>query len=142
MIRITTVLAGFVLAMTAHQSLAAMYKWTDEKGNVHYTQHPPTDRPTQVIKPPPPAPSNRGYTPPSLGDGDKKEESVSENPEQAEMREQITKQNCEAARKNVEVLTAHRRIRESKDGEVIVLDDDERQRRLEEARENIKKFCK
>jgi hypothetical protein len=135
-------LSGLMLALAAQQSLAAMYKWTDEEGNVHYTQHPPTNHPTEVIKPPPPAPSNRGYTPPSLSDGEKKEDAAAEDPEQAKMREEIARKNCEAARKNVEVLTAHRRIRESEGGEVIVLDDKERQRRVEEARKDIKENCK
>lgn len=141
MTRITTILTGLLLALGTHQALAAMYKWTDEAGNVHYTQRPPNDRPTQVIKAPPPPPANRGYTPPKLGAA-KKDERPGESPEQAAEREALLKKNCDAARNNLEVYTAHRRIQEGEGAEVIVLDDDERNRRIQQAQENIKKYCK
>ncbi|MGD9386124.1 MAG: DUF4124 domain-containing protein, partial [Thioalkalispiraceae bacterium] len=29
---------------------AGMYKWTDEQGNVHYSQHPPRDKQYEKMK--------------------------------------------------------------------------------------------
>ena len=50
----TLMMIGLLLLVPAH---AGVYKWVDQQGNVHYTQHPPADasiKARQINKPPPP----------------------------------------------------------------------------------------
>ncbi len=42
------------LFLASTVSFAEMYKWTDEKGQVHYTQTPPQGIQSQELKAPPP----------------------------------------------------------------------------------------
>jgi Domain of unknown function (DUF4124) len=50
-----TRLLCFVLAITLPVLAAAqVYRWVDEKGQVHYSQTPPPGRQAQAIVPPPP----------------------------------------------------------------------------------------
>ena len=53
---------------------------------------------------------------------------------------EIRQKNCEAAKKNLEVYTVYRRIRKE-DGSVVRLDDNERQKRIDEAKKQIEEFC-
>ncbi|WP_457668698.1 DUF4124 domain-containing protein [Thiolapillus sp.] len=47
------------LVLISMQSLAGMYRWTDDEGNVVYSQTPPPDnRPVKPIAPPPPPAEN------------------------------------------------------------------------------------
>ena len=48
-----------LLLITAGLAQAAMYKWVDENGNVHYGQRPPAGRPYERMRPAP-----RPSTPP------------------------------------------------------------------------------
>ncbi|WP_456407788.1 DUF4124 domain-containing protein [Thiolapillus sp.] len=51
--------ASLVLALTTAQAFAKMYRWTDDQGNVVYSQTPPPDdRPVKAIAPPPPPAEN------------------------------------------------------------------------------------
>ena len=54
--------------------------------------------------------------------------------------EKIRQQNCEAARKNLEIYTTFRRFRD-KDGNVTRLPEEERLKRLEEAKTQIETYC-
>ena len=49
---ILTLLATFTVA-----GLADVYKWTDEKGQVHYTQYKPLKYKSELVDAPPPPPS-------------------------------------------------------------------------------------
>jgi hypothetical protein len=141
--RVSLLTAGLVLAAATHPALAGVYKWTDGAGNVHYTQSPPPDRQAERMKPPPPPPANSGYTPPKLGDAKQKQKPAADDPvELAKKREEMIKKNCEAAKNNLQVYTAHRRVQEGEGGKVIVLDDKERQKRIEASKKKIEKYCK
>lgn len=52
-----------LLLTTAGLAQAAMYKWVDEDGNVHYGQRPPAGRPYERMRPAP-----RPSTPPEQAD--------------------------------------------------------------------------
>ena len=131
--------AGLSLFLTTAVQ-AAMYKWTDEKGNVHYSQHPPRDKQYEKIKkqkaPPPPSGSTPAYQTPSLSQdpGDRKvAEEVAKNKE-------IRKKNCEAAKNNLKVYSVHRRVK-SQDGLIRVVPRPDREKKIAEAKEQIKEFC-
>jgi hypothetical protein len=124
---------------------AELYKWTDDEGNVIYSQVPPPDRDVKTIAPPPPAPSSptpavRTAPEGSAGAGDNT--SVSEDEKaNKEIVARIARKNCEIARRNLDIYKNHNRIRNNQ-GEVTVLDDTTRAAKIKEAEQAIKDFCK
>lgn len=124
---------------------AEMYKWVDKDGHTVYSQTPPESGNYQSLSapsaPPPSstapdtsadansANANGGQTAP-----DKTVEKLSQ--QNAEIR----KKNCEAAKKNLRAYEISRRIR-TPDGKVVRLDDNERQKRIEESKQAVKDYC-
>lgn len=130
-------IAGFAASATA-----AMYKWTDKQGKVHYTQEPPPEGNAREMAPPPrvAAPASK-----NAGTNDKDEaagaQSEAGEPPLTPEQQEIYSRNCEAARGNLETYKTARRVQQS-DGEVVVMDDEIRQKKMQQAEEQIKKFCK
>ena len=136
-----TLFTGLLLCTAA---TAATYKWVDEKGNVHYSQHPPADTNYERIKveksrpgdTPPQAPASSGSTNTggsSTGSSKVVKEELSKNQE-------IRAKNCEAAKKNLEIYTVYKRYRD-KEGNVVRMDDEERLKKIEESKQHIAEFC-
>jgi hypothetical protein len=125
---------------------AAMYKWVDKDGHVHYTQKPPADSNYEKlhIKPQQPSSSSSGttssgptYSTPSANDDSNTSAVIKQEETQAaEKRQKI----CEQAKKALETYTVYRRIRQP-DGTVVYLDDNERAKRIQDAKQAIKDFC-
>jgi hypothetical protein len=126
-----------------------IYKWTDDQGEVQFTQFPPPGRKAERL---------RGASPPaqspeiSENDLQKQVETMEQqNKEQlqgakdAKQRAEIQKirsSNCETANKNLVNLQRGGNIRYmGPDGNVIRLTDEERQKRIEEANAQIKENC-
>jgi hypothetical protein len=125
--------AGFAAGATA-----AMYKWTDKEGNVHYSQMPPEEGNATEIAPPPPvsppANDNAGNTNGSAGQGGNEQQVRTKEQEESDAL------NCKAARANLDIYQSSDRYRNS-DGDVVVMDNATRQRKIEQAQEQVKKFC-
>jgi hypothetical protein len=131
---------GFLLCSSVP---AATYKWVDDKGDVHDSQHPPAGSNYEKIKveksrpneTPPPAPQSTATNPVSDTSGGSKvvQEELSKNQE-------IRSKNCEAAKKNLEIYTIYKRYKD-KDGNVVRMDDEERLQKIEESKQNIAEFC-
>jgi len=125
---------------------AAMYKWLDENGNVVYSQQPPEEGPYEVIKAKNPPPASRSTPPPASSftaeaQKDQEENQLDRKVEQeAAKSAQLRADNCKAAKHNLETYTVYRRIKND-EGEVIRLDDNERAKRIQEAKDAIKEFC-
>ena len=49
-----TVCTYLTLLFISVTATAEIYKWTDEKGQVHYSERAPADQKTEIIPPPPP----------------------------------------------------------------------------------------
>lgn len=141
------VLSLLLGSLFSTSALATTYKWQDANGNTVYSQQPPASGPYETIqtktssgskysRPPSPAPAAAPASSPASATSD------DETKVQAEIARtrQLRKQNCEAARHNLELYTVYRRIKNDK-GEIVRLDDDERARRLQEAKDGIKEFC-
>jgi hypothetical protein len=131
-------IAGFAASATA-----AMYKWTDKQGNVQYTETPPPEGDTTEIAPPPrvaPPSANKLTGKDSSGEVENGKTAEGEKPLTPEQQE-IYKRNCEAARGNMETYKTARRVQQA-DGEVVVMDDEVRQKKMQQAEEQINKFCK
>ena len=130
---------GLVLATAAQ---AGMYKWTDEEGNVHYSQKPPRGKQYEklkVQKGPPPGTQTKSpsYSTPSISEdaGSKAvEEEVAKN-------EEIRKKNCEAAKKNLRVFQIYNRVK-GEDGKIRVVTKQEREEKIQKSKDAIREFCK
>ena len=53
---------------------------------------------------------------------------------------EIRQKNCEAAKNNLKVYQIHRRVK-GQDGLIRVVPDPEREKKMAEAKEQIKEFC-
>jgi hypothetical protein len=128
---------------------AETYRWVNEDGVVTYSQTPPPDVNAETV--------NIKSQPASNADDSKKrlEElrqkladsaedralKKAQKQEQAEIKAENRK-NCSTARKNLEQLTAlANRLYKTKDGYVRLTEED-RQQKMQQAREQIKKYCK
>ena len=141
------VLVGWLAFMGLAQ--AAMYKWVDDKGVTQYTQYPPPDHEVKVmVPPPPPAEDPEGAqkkleaTLQKLDEERKAKATATEESQKAADVAKQRKQLCEAARGNLEKLTTGGRRRVTgPDGVATYLPEEERQQKITEAKEAIKKYC-
>ena len=124
---------------------ATTYKWLDENGNVVYSQQPPPEGPYETIKTKT-SPSSSSTPPPSSSFTTQVKEEAEETEldnkvqQEAAKSEKLRADNCKAAKNNLETYTVYRRIKNDK-GEIIRLDDNERAKRIQEAKDAIKEFC-
>lgn len=131
---------------------ATFYKWTDDQGNVHYTDEPPAEGEYEVVRPDP-APANSeaaSATERLEAWRARQEESAVRRAEQRAEREEAAREqaareeNCNRAREKARVMEQSNRILlppEEEGGEPVRMSDDERLRQLEEAREQVSEFC-
>lgn len=114
-----------------------VYKWTDAKGQTHYSQHPPFNTDTEVMKP------QTGHSDPVNYDAQfsskhKPEEKVESKPISLPK----DKERCELARKNADTLKTYAHIRiKGDDGEYRFLTPDEQQQKLDEANKAVEESC-
>ncbi|HKJ76593.1 MAG TPA: DUF4124 domain-containing protein, partial [Gammaproteobacteria bacterium] len=114
-----TVLPWALCLAFAGPVAAAMYKWTDADGNVHYSQTPPPSGQAEEMAPPPPSPlspeeaekrreqsrrSLLGEEEPEPEPAGDKTDQTGDNP--------ARQKACEAARQNLQTLKTSRRIRD------------------------------
>ena len=140
-------IASLLLSLIAVTPVVATtYKWLDENGNVVYSQQPPEEGPYETIKTKSSPPSSRSTPPPSSTftsevQQDTEERQLDKTVEQeAAKSAQLRADNCKAAKHNLETYTVYRRIK-NEQGEIVRLDDNERAKRIQEAKDAIKEFC-
>jgi hypothetical protein len=138
-----------LLLATSASLASGIYKWVDVDGQVHYSQMPPTDRPSERMKGAAPPANNPDV---ARSDLQRQMEAFDErraqrNEEFAEQKHKeevasIRKQNCETARKNLANLRrGGNNAYMTPEGEVVRLTDDERAKRIEDAKQGIKDNC-
>ncbi len=144
-LRTLHILFGCLIALTVLTAQAATYKYVDKSGNVVYSSTPPADgsnyekikgdtsrgNDSEEATPDTKSQTTGGGTGSGAKDTLKKE---------VEKNKALRTQNCEGAKKNLEAYTVFRRIQD-KDGNVIILDDNERAKRIEESKKAIQEFC-
>lgn len=131
-------------ASFAASATAAMYKWTDKAGNVQYTETPPPEGDSTEIAPPPRVAGQSSNSPSDQSNNNEEQESDKTAEVDAPLtpeQQDVYRRNCEAAKGNLETYKTARRVKQS-DGEVVVMDDEKRQQKMQQAEEQIKKFCK
>ncbi len=139
---LTTAITALTLATMAP---AATYKWVDDQGNVHYSQYPPPDKQYERlnIKTPRPSPSSdpapTGAAQPTTGTTGSGTSTKLVEDELAKNKA-LREQNCKSAKKNLEIYTVYKRFKD-KDGNIVRMDDAERQQKIDESKRNIEEFC-
>lgn len=128
---------------------AEIYKWTDDNGQVNYTQEPPADRPAEQLKAPPPPPIDpekaQQQVEELIESQDAAEAAEAEREkaaQEAEQAEQIRAENCQTARNNLEQYQNNpgRRVMNA-DGEVTRPTEEERQEKIAEFQQQVDEFC-
>ena len=126
-----------------------IYKWTDDSGEVHYSQVPPADRESEKMRDAPPPADNPDQVRSNLQEQveamDKQQQEQVEGARDAEQWaniQKIRRSNCETARKNLANLQlggARRYM--TPEGQVIHLTEDERVKRIDQANTQITENC-
>jgi hypothetical protein len=145
---VIVIAASLLLVVTKGQADDVIYKWTDDGGSVHYTQIPPKEREYERMKGSAPPSSDPEETLQNLQEQVAKLEKQRESTEEEDLDKQreilnakIRKDNCKIARNNLQNLEMAGGRRYMIDGEVIRLTEEERQKRLTEANEQIAEYC-
>jgi hypothetical protein len=132
------VVAALVLAFAAPVQAAKYYKWTDEKGVVHYTEKPGPGPSTEVSVRSSPAPAT---------DAEAEAEAAAAaagDPAEVDRITQLRRQQCERSRTNVALLEGGGAVMNVKDqnaGPEQPMTDAERAERLEISRKFVERFC-
>ncbi len=132
-------------------SEAALYKWVNENGEVVYSDKPPPRNvETQKIKPPPRPSVNPEAAMQQLRDRansfeERRQKRGEAEQEQKQAAAQATQkqQRCDKLREKLSFLTINNRVGEKNaDGEVSLLNEDQRQQKISKTRALIQKDCK
>ena len=127
-----------------------IYKWTNDQGEVQYTQFPPPPgRPVEILHgalPPAPSAETSGNDlQKQLETMDKQNEEQLQGAKDAKQWAEIQKirrSNCETANKNLVNLNRGGNVRYmGPNGEAIRLTEEERQKRIDETTQQIKENC-
>jgi hypothetical protein len=145
-------LAIFLL-LISFNSHAALHKWVDEEGKVHYsdTAAPPSVK-SQTLRQSAPAEANSSSTaaaPKSLADleaeqrrAEKEKSDAAQKAAKEQEQAAIRKKSCDDARNYLSGLeNSPRVVTYDAQGERSYLDDNERQQRIEETRKTISNNC-
>ena len=134
-----SIILVFLSVLVSTSLTAATYKWTDESGNVIYSQQPPESGSYELIKGLKHS-RIRGAASTTQATNDTPAPTPKDNDELTEEGKKIKAQNCIAAKKNLDVYKVYKRVK-GQDGKVTTLSDEERQKRIEEAQNQVNLFC-
>jgi len=148
-------ITAIFLLLTSFSAIAEMYKYIDENGQVVYTQfRPEAGVETETIRGPAPPPSTAKASQQSLIENLVKQEETRQDSraaqkkaKQEETRNEQLKQNCKAARANLEYLQRQsqgqdKRMLVDKDGKAMKMSNTQRQQQIKKAKEIIDRDCK
>jgi hypothetical protein len=147
-----TRLAFLALAIISLNAHAALHKWVDANGEVHYSDTVPPDVAGQTVR----NMSGKGqenapatYSSKSVAEREAEMKKAKQTKEEAAQKKaqqeadaETRKRNCASARENARTLEeAGRIVTYDQNGERVYLDDEARAQRLEEARKAISANC-
>lgn len=144
---------AIVLLLTSISSHAALNKWVDADGKVHYSDTAPADVEVKTLRrsaaPDAITPVSGAAAPKSLAEREaewKKSQKTKEEATQKAAQEQeaasVKQKNCESARNNLATLENSPAIVTYNDkGERAFMDDAARKQNIDEVRKAISSFC-
>ena len=128
---------------------AETYRWVNEEGVVTYSQTPPPDGKSEVVKtysaPSSDAEASKQRLQKLRQDlADRKEDRALKKAEQQESgnNEKLRKENCKAARSNLQTLESLGNRLYKVGDEYLRLSDGQKQERIQEAKKQIEEYCK
>lgn len=124
------------LLLFAGSASAGLYKWVDDEGNVHYTQKRPHKKQYKRIKKPAAAPENSK----PLYKSTKKSLPNNVVERTAAKSDKIRAENCTKAKHHLTNFQINRRML-NEDGNVVRIDDKEREIQIAKAKKAISDFC-
>jgi hypothetical protein len=135
----------FLLMLASMNAFAEVYKWTDDKGGIQYTQTPPMDRPSQLISSKSLQPSVAPAPPvePLPSESNKVEVKDLKNKDQEieVMDTDKLKKYCADQQKNLELLMDTKRISIMEDGKATNISEADKEAKIKQIQENLNKFC-
>ena len=140
------------LSMLCLNSHAALNKWVDAEGKVHYSDIPPPDVATETVRniagkeqaeaPATHAPKSAAEREAEMKKTKKAQEEAAQKQAQKDAEAETRKKNCAAARENTQALEQSPRIvTYDANGDRSFMDDATRAQRLEDARKTISSDC-
>jgi len=137
------------LLLLSFSAYAALTKWVDADGKVHYSDEPPPDnvKTKTLITPHSPAsgvPAQKTFVEreAELKKAQKAKEETAQKAAQQQENALAKQKNCEAAKSNLRALENSPQIAAYNDkGERINMDDATRRKNIEEARKQISTYC-
>jgi len=143
---------GSILALATATAQAAMYKWKDANGGIHYGSTPPAGASSTLIKkqqaPPHSPASSEATANPIKAEADRmqkmREESQQQKAEirQKKQREKARKKHCKGAHRNLaELQRGGRHPTTMPDGEVKYLTPEEKRAMIDHANRFIAENC-
>jgi hypothetical protein len=131
------------LTLSGHLLAAKVYKWVDEDGTTHLSEHPPKNTQTTVIKP------KTGHSEPVNYDstGVATDKTATDAAAEQQAKDDLAQAlkdptRCEAARKNMETLRNFGRVKvKGDDGSYHFLTPEEQQERLRTTQQAIDESC-
>lgn len=130
-------LAWLVAALALCAQAEDVYKWTDDKGQVHYGEQPPLDANTTTLKVPPPG-SAPADAPPAA---DKPKVAADKGMDSGKMPTDKAKR-CDLEKEQLAVLQKDGPVRYWNDKkELVELDPAKRAASITLVQENIKRYC-
>ena len=140
--RRSLIASALIVLMSTPVMAAQVYKWVDAQGVTHFGAQPPEgQQATSVNTTIAPAPAAIPAKLPQVG-VDEEQQAIDEKvKKEVAAKETERKQYCEKMRTNLAQLENNPRLREEVNGEVRRLDEDERQKRIAEAKKAIAENC-
>ena len=142
------VLLVFVGLGAIAQAATTVYKWQSADGTWNYTELPPANVKSEKIRVSGSSKKTVAVAPNVAPEGEAESASTpKETTKSAEVAAEdraINQRNCEAANTNLKNLTSRGRVRYKVEetGEVTYMTDEEKQRRIKTAQEQIQKYCR
>ena len=138
----------FTMLLTPLLSSAAIYKWTDAQGNVHYSQEKPKSAVGKLdkLRVNHHAPVDRStYKRP--GSNDLKTKKTEKNTEKKTEKKKLSPKQrakyCASAKRNLQTLRAKAQIKQrDKKGNVRFITEKEKQARIKQAQDFVRKNCR
>jgi hypothetical protein len=141
------------LLLTSFNACAALNKWVDADGKVHYSDSRPSDIKVQTLKSSATAeavtPASGAGAPKSLAEREadwkksqKTKEEAAQKADQEKEVAAIKQKNCDSARGNLSTLeNTPALVTYNEKGERTFMDDVSRKQRTEEARKEVNSYC-
>ena len=135
-----------LITFSISTTTAAVYKWVDEKGNVHYSEQRPKQSEAEKVKiDKAPPPSSSSYKKPSLKTTDDKNNKDKSNTKANSNNAEIAKEKqklCAEARKDLELMQSTGRLRVKDDeGNITYMPEEDKAARIKRNQDRIKEYC-